>query len=229
MHENTGATEAPSLARFFAFEETALRAGRPASRVAVVAEQGVLSIGIGVREEASYVRGARRRGVPVVRRASGGTGLLHLRDDLLWSVVLPRADPRVGRDFVRGYARLGEAVVGTLRSLGLASSWADAPAVCEEYCPLGSRGKVLVADGRVLGGAAQHVTSRALLHHGAISTAVDRPLLDLLFGWTDPGPASRLVGLSELGVDRPAELLARELDAGLARFVRRPDPTADPD
>ncbi len=207
------------LLRFFDLEEKALREGRPSARVAAVVGPRALSVGVAVSDREGYLVRARSEGLAVVRRGSGGTALLHLPGDLLWSVVLPRSDSRVGHDFVRGYERLGAAVVEVLRSVGLSASWAEPPGLSEEYCPLGSRGKVLLAESRVLGGAAQHATAGALLHHGAIAVEVDRPTLDRLFLWSGPSPAARLGGLRELGVSAPVEELRAALLRRLSEFV----------
>jgi len=193
-----------------------LAAGSPAVRVAVLSDRS-LSVGVAVPAAVPYLSRARTRGLPVVRRETGGTAILHAPGDLAWSIVLPRADPRVGADFVHGYARLGAGVVAWLRNRGVVSEWGPPPGSFEDYCLLSARGQVLRAGGQVLGGAAQHATRAALLHHGILPYAVDRPLLRDLFGMPDAGGADRLVGLDDLGLREPPERLAREpLDALVA-------------
>lgn len=194
--------------------EELLRRGAPAARVAVVRERA-LSFGIGVPLQAPYLVRARARGIPTVARSSGGSGVLHLEGDLLWAVVLPRSDPEVGRDFPRAFGRLGQGVLEGLEAAGVRASWAAAPGLADDYCPLSSRGEVLLADGKVLGGAAQHVTSRALLHHGSVSWTVDRAEVDRVFGLPTPGPSSRLGGVTgstgALGPEDVARSVARAL------------------
>jgi len=176
-------------------------------------------VGVAVRPEAGYLDRARKEGIPVVRRTTGGTGVLHLEGDLLWAVVLPRSDARVGPDFARTFGRLGTGIVAGLAAVGVRSGWVPAPGLSDDCCPLSSRGEVLAARGWVLGGAAQHATSRALLHHGGISWNVDRACVDRLFGLPAGGPSSRLGGLAELvAVSEPAtvaEALERALNEQL--------------
>ncbi len=204
---------ASELAGELAAQEKALVAGAPASRVAVVARPAI-SFGVGSPAAGPWSDRARRAGLATVPRTTGGGPILHLGGDLVWSLVVPREDPRAGRDFVRAYARLGAGVIRGLAAVGVAASWTDAPGLTEEYCPLSSRGSVLTAAGRILGGAAQHVTGRALLHHGTVSVEVDRTLLDRIFEL--PGGASaRLGSLRELGVPGAPAELARSLRAGL--------------
>ncbi len=208
-----------SVAPELDLHEQLLRAGVPAVRVGVAAEPA-LSYGVGVRGEPGYLRRAADAGLPTARRTTGGTGIVHLRGDLLWAVVLPRTDPRVGRDFVRAYARLGAGVVDAVTAEGFEARWVAAPGLAEAYCPLSSRGEVLEVDGAIAGAAAQHATSRALLHHGTLSLSIDRDLVDRIFELPTPGPSRRLgaaVRLRETpGSTAMAERLAARLSARLA-------------
>lgn len=134
----------------------------------------------------------------------------------MWSVVLPRGDPLAGRDFASAYARLGRGVVQWLADLGVAAVWSPPLALSKEFCLLGARGNVLTVSGRVLGGAAQHLTSRALLHHGTVGLRVDRPLLARLFDLERSTLEAAVTSLSEEGVDRPPRDLASTLSNRLA-------------
>ncbi len=82
---------------------------------------------------------------------------------------------------------------------------------------MSARGEVLTGEGRVIGGASQHATSRALLHHGIVASRIDRSLLETLFGLA-PADTERLTSLEELGV-APGSLdlrtLARDLGQGV--------------
>ena len=176
--------------------EAMLAVGSPAVRVAVVRDTAV-SFGVAVREDVSYLVRARQEGLSTTRRSTGGTGVLHLPGDLLWAVVRPRSDPTVGRDFSRAYGRLGKGVVRGLARLGLMTQWEPAPGLVDEVCTLSSRGEVLVVEDAIVGGAAQHATSRALLHHGGISWRVEPGTLDRLFALAPGGPSRRLGGLAE--------------------------------
>lgn len=209
-------SSAIGCAEEFAADERLLRAGTLAVRVSVL-DQRAVSYGVGVRTDAAYLRRAEADGTPTVRRTTGGTGVLHLAGDLAWSVVLPRGHPTVGRDFVRAYGRIGSGVVRWLERHGVESSWRPAPGLNPDYCVLSDRGEVLVARGRILGGAAQQLTSRALLHQGMVARSVDRERVVRLFAVGPPSVLDRLGGLDDLGVSIPSVDAARELAAELAR------------
>lgn len=179
-------------------------------RVALLGERCV-SFGVGVNERSPYLRRAAAEGILTVARRTGGTGLLHEPGDLAWTIVLPRSDPRVGPDFTRAYARLGQGVVRWLGHHGIEAGWTGAPGVVRSYCTLSDRGSVLSVSGRILGGAAQHVVRARLLHHGTLSLTVDREAIDRLFELPVPSPSAGLGGIRELGIGDPAPDLAREL------------------
>jgi len=195
-------------------DEVILRRGVPAVRVAVLTDRAV-SYGVGVRAEAPFLARSAKEGVAAVRRTTGGTGLLHGPGDLAWSIVLPRADPRVGRDFVHAFPRLGEGVVRFLGERGITSQWRDPPGTDPDYCLLSARGFVLKHGEKVLGGAAQHLASGSLLHHGILPLEIDRPLLRRLFALS-AGSAAQLTSLRELGVEGAPDTLAWKLAAKLA-------------
>jgi lipoate-protein ligase A len=192
-------------------DEALLAAGRPAVRVAVLLDRSI-SLGITQPPNDPVAVRARAEGLPVVSRSTGGSGLLHMPGDLAWSVVLPRDHPAAGHDFISGYDRLGAGVVAFLAESGIRAEWADPFRLSESYCLLGSRGRVLTAGGRAIGGAAQHATRDALLHHGVLNRAVDRDLLERVFEVPPETARERVSGYLELGVGRsPIDLAERLL------------------
>jgi lipoate-protein ligase A len=203
-----------TAAENIAADDRALRAGRPAYRVGVIADRTV-SYGVGVQADAPFVLRCEAEGVPAHRRSSGGTGFLHQPGDLVWSVILPRNDPRVGRDFLRSFARFGAGASSFLSGRGVPVHWVPAPGVLHDYCPLSDRGEVPEGRGRILGGAAQHLSGATLLHQGTFSLTVDRPLLDRLFDPASSGASQRLGSLREMGIEGEPLDLAGELAAAI--------------
>lgn len=201
---------AANLAR----DEELLRLGGPSLRVAILTSPAV-STGIGRPLDPAARRASELAGLPVLVRGSGGGALLHLPGDLVWSLVVPRSHPLAGPGFAEGYPRLGAGVVRFLEARGVRATWAEPFDVSESYCLLSSRGRVLVAGGRALGGAAQHLSATELLHHGVLPRRVDRDRIRELFG-LGPELVERLVGLEELDVEGDADELARGLRDALA-------------
>lgn len=198
-------------------DEALLREGGPAVRVAILADRTV-SVGVAQRPPDPIFGRAQSRGLPLVRRGSGGTGLLHLPGDLVWSVVLPRGHPLVGDDFACAYPRLGQGVVDALRSAGVAGTWSDPLGLSDRFCLLGARGSVLTVGGKAVGGAAQHLTRSALLHQGMLAMSVDRVLLADLFDVSPATLEQRSAAVAEHSSVSP-DVLGMELLHDLERLV----------
>jgi lipoate-protein ligase A len=196
-------------------DEERLREGQPVVSVAVLSS-AALSVGVSQRENARCIVRARELGLPVVRRSTGGLGLWHAPGDVVWSLVLPRTDPRVGRDFSKAYGRFGTGPVRVLQEQGVTAEWLPPLGLTTEYCLLSGRGSVLSVDGRALGGAAQHLTRQALLHHGVLPFRLDPPRLQELFELSPELVEQSLTSLEQVAAGLSPEEWARRLQAILA-------------
>ncbi|MCI4360519.1 MAG: hypothetical protein L3J91_02345, partial [Thermoplasmata archaeon] len=83
-------------------------------------------------------------------------------------------------------------------------------------CLLGHRGRTLTVGGRAIGGAAQHLTGNALLHHGVLARTLDRPLVRRIFALPEAVAEEHLTSLEELGASAEPGRLADELGTALA-------------
>jgi lipoate-protein ligase A len=201
-------------------DEELLRKGEPMTRAAVLSGSA-LSIGVSQRDDARCVVRARQLGIPIVKRSTGGLGLWHAPGDVVWSMILSRSDPRVGRDFSRAYRRLGVGPVRLMEERGATAEWIPPRGPEGEYCLLSGRGDVLSVRGLALGGAAQHVTRQALLHHGVLSYRLDRDRLQQLFGLSAPVVDQSLTCLEEVAPGTTSDTWARRLAAILGAGLER--------
>lgn len=206
---------------FVAEDERRLAAGRPVARVGVVSD-AALSLGVAQRTPPRVIDAAQARGWGVVRRATGGVGLYHAPGDLVWSIVLPRTDPRVGRDFPRAFARLGEGVTQFLGEFGVPATWRPASSAVPSYCLTSGFGATVQVDGRAVAGAAQHATRAALLHHGVVCVRLDAVAIAEVFDAPRDTVLRHLTGLRTLGVTAASPELARALIGQLERFAIGP-------
>jgi lipoate-protein ligase A len=108
----------------------------------------------------------RRLGVDVVRRPTGGRGLLH-GADLTYAVVMTRPGGDAGRvDAV--YQRLAGGLIAGLAELGVDAAVARHDGSSGPVCFAGQQGADLRVGERKLCGSAQVNLGPAVLQHGAI-------------------------------------------------------------
>jgi lipoate-protein ligase A len=180
-----------------------------------------LSVGVSQKDELPSLQAARRMGIPLVRRSTGGSGVLLSSQDLVWSLVVPRSHPIAAPPVTAAYARLGMGVTDFLRRHHLVASWGDPLDLSEEFCPLGARGSPLLVHGQAIGGAAQHLTASLLLHHGFLFYHHDVARLARLFDLPLSTLSERVSSLSALGVKESGVSLATSLLDSLRKWLER--------
>jgi lipoate-protein ligase A len=162
-----------------------------------------------------------RLGVEVVRRPTGGQGLLH-GADLTYAVAMPRPAGAGGAvDAV--YSLLAGALIAGLTRLGVDAAIARHDGPAGPVCFAGQQGADLRVGDRKLCGSAQVRRGRAVLQHGSIL------LTRLAFDETDvlrPRPGSvpvtseqlraATVTMEELGAPSAPRVVAHALVEGFA-------------
>lgn len=166
----------------------------------------------------------RRRGVEVVRRPTGGMGLLH-GGDVTYAVAMPRpagADGSV--DAV--YRLLAGGLIAGLARLGVAAAVARHGGPAGPVCFAGQQGADLRVGDRKLCGSAQVWRAGAVLQHGSV--LVERLAFDeteLLRARPGSPPVSRerlraaTVTLQELGAPTDPRHVAHALVEGFAEAL----------
>lgn len=180
------------------------------------------------------------RGVPWVRRPSGGRALLHLPDELTYAFAARRDDlprpgpaagsrpPRVRAAYALVMAALREGLAGFVRL--------DPPAAAEppdgggfrRPCHAVATGHELGVDGRKLVTGAQRWRRGAFLQHGSIPWTLDPALTNALAGLPEEEPLPA-VGLADLLRPPPApEAVAEALLAAFRRVLEGGETAAQP-
>jgi lipoate-protein ligase A len=163
----------------------------------------------------------RRHGVEVVRRPTGGRGLLH-GGDLTYAAVLPRPEGSAGGvDAV--YAQIAACLIDGLRRVGVEAAIARHDGPAGPVCFAGQQGADLRVGERKVCGSAQVRRDGAVLQHGSIlldRLAIDET--DLLRPAPGAGAVTRerlreaTVTLGELGAPTDARVVADALVEGFA-------------
>ncbi|MBF5046166.1 lipoate--protein ligase family protein [Aggregicoccus sp. 17bor-14] len=173
---------------------------RPTLRLYVFSP-GCLSLGRTQKLASVDAEGARAEGLHLVRRVTGGSGVLH-HGELTYSVVA-RTAPPFADDIEQNYTLLSRALAaGLARHFGVSAELepsrpAAGPGAAHGACFLTPALKELKVGGRKLVGSAQRRVRGALLQHGALPLRTDYALHGRLFGLAPERLRGAMVDLEE--------------------------------
>jgi lipoate-protein ligase A len=143
----------------------------------------VVVLGYSQDAEDADLQWCRSEGIPVLRRLTGGTGVVHT-SDLGVGLALPQDHPWAG-GIVSLYGRFLDVLEPALRSLGSVVNRLAEPAratrVRSPICFLDQLSDSLVVDGRKAVGCAQTRRRGAVLIHAAVLLGVDADLYARIF------------------------------------------------
>lgn len=131
------------------------------------------AISLGQSQRISSVNEAacKTAGVDLVRRATGGLAILHT-DELTYSIALPIAHPLAEGDVMTSYRRIANAIVETLKRLGVRDANADRVAKEDKakgpVCFEAPSDYEVVGGGKKLVGSAQWRRVDGVLQHGSL-------------------------------------------------------------
>lgn len=164
-----------------------------------VFQPGCLSLGRTQTFASVDAEGARAEGLHVVRRVTGGSGVLH-HNELTYSFVA-RVAPPFTDNIEQNYTLLSDAIAAGLgRRFGVRAELEPSRperAVASGACFLTPALKELKVHGRKLVGSAQRRQRGAFLQHGALPLSTDYALHARLFGLTPERLRGAMVDLSE--------------------------------
>jgi len=147
-------------------------------------EAPVVVLGYAQKADEADLDLCRAEGMPVLRRLTGGTGVIH-RGDLGVGLALPMQHPWA-TGIVGLYGRFLDVLGPALRSLGSDVSRLADPArasrVRSPVCFLDQLSDTLVVDGKKVVGCAQTRRGGAVLIHAAIMLGLEAELYARVFG-----------------------------------------------
>lgn len=150
----------------------------------------------------------RQRGIPLVRRVTGGRAVLHA-DELTYSVALPLRGPWRGLSVPDAFAMISRGLIAGLSRLGVKGDVGEAgapPGGGKETgaCFLLRRMPAILVGGRKLIGSAQRRWDRSLLQHGSLLLQFDPHLHQAVFpAWPRDDPAAGVTCLQNILGETP--------------------------
>ncbi len=180
---------------------------------------------------------ARRLGVGMVRRPTGGSAIYHdgPARELTYSVIATNDDLGVATDLLEAYRWIARALAAGLRELGVAVDVVAVPRVkghAPAFCFARTGRYELELGGRKLVGSAQRRRGRCFLQHGSVMLGVDPERLGALFPTTVDPLASMTTLEAALGRRPSFDEVADALRAGFEAehgLTLKPDGLSEPE
>jgi lipoate-protein ligase A len=145
-----------------------------------------LSVGRAQKVERQVdLSGCAARGIPVVRRETGGRAVLH-GSDLTYSIAAPLGGPRFAGGILGIYREISEAFLHFFAGLGLgpeckAYAGRERAESASPVCFVTPSAFEILLRGRKVVGSAQRQVPRAFLQHGSIPLEPQQRLLSEIF------------------------------------------------
>ena len=142
-----------------------------------------VSLGRNQSENAVNKAYCEANGIDIVRRVTGGRGLLH-DDEVTYSFVCPFDFLENGKSVIGSYKEISSAIIEGFKNLGIELELGGKKKIntAFDYCMSLSTGADLCYQGKKLIGSAQFRKQNYLLQHGSILFSYDEETIQNIFG-----------------------------------------------
>ncbi len=200
-------------------DEALLAEGTPTVRL-YAWKPATISLGRAQTEADIDTKAAHEWGLDIVRRATGGGGILHNETEITYAVILPLDWPQMPRDIAGSFAYLSQAIVNTLQSFGVDAQIESVPeSTRDALCYVRKQGTNVVVNHRKISGGAQRRTATHILQHGTLILDRDEDRTARIFRENVDTIRTRVTSLAEEGLkvsrEKLVETLAREFQFAL--------------
>lgn len=190
----------PSGSENMARDEANLAAAQPVVRI-YGWTPACISLGRTQTEADIDAAAAKRHGVDIVARKTGGGAILHNEVEVTYGVVLPLDFPGLPGSILESYKFISQPVLETFRHFGVDASFGEGKGGRDTLCYLREEGVSIFADGRKISGGAQRRTQHAVLQHGTLVLRLDAERTAEVLRAPLEAVRAKVTGLDALGID----------------------------
>lgn len=185
-----------------------------------------VSLGNSQTEAVIDLDAVREYGLDVIKRGTGGGGILHGATEVTYAVIVPIDFEPMPRDLPGSFAFLGDGVLRSLRALGLDAQIDSQPdRTRDALCYVRQQGTNIVVGGKKISGGAQRRTRTAVLQHGTVIVERDELRCARVFRTDTDTITSRVTSLRAEGKDPTRQAVIDALVAGYSRTFGELSPT----
>ena len=124
----------------------------------------------------------KEHGIDIVKRVTGGRGLLH-DDEVTYSFVCPTDFLNAGDSVINSYKEISSAIIEGFKYIDISLELGGKKKIeaSHDYCMLLSTGADLSYNGKKLIGSAQYRTQGYILQHGSVLFGYNKEVIENIF------------------------------------------------
>jgi lipoate-protein ligase A len=141
-----------------------------------------VSLGRNQSESKVNTEYCREHGIDIVKRVTGGRGLLH-DDEVTYSFVCPTDFLNAGDSVINSYKEISSAIIEGFKYIDISLELGGKKKIeaSHDYCMLLSTGADLSYNGKKLIGSAQYRTQGYILQHGSVLFGYNKEVIENIF------------------------------------------------
>ena len=176
-----------------------------------------VSLGRNQTEEHINIDYYKQNNIDIVRRVTGGRGLLH-DDEVTYSFVCPATFLEGGESIVKSYKEISSALIEGLKKLGIEAELGNKKqrSASFDYCMSLSTGADLCHNGQKLIGSAQYRHHNYILQHGSILFGYNKDVIEKIFN--EKTPENTITCIKEINADLTRKDIVEALKQGFKEY-----------
>lgn len=176
-----------------------------------------VSLGRNQKEEHVNTEYCKTHNIDIVRRVTGGRGLLH-DDEVTYSFVCPFDYLIGGESIIKSYKEISSAIILGFKKLGIELDFGGKKKINNsfDYCMALSTGADLCYEDKKLIGSAQFRKQNYLLQHGSVLFSYKKAVVDTIFNETTP--ENTITCIKEINPDLTRLDIVNAMTAGFKEY-----------
>lgn len=178
-----------------------------------------VSLGRNQSEEHINVDFCRKNNIDIVKRVTGGRGLLH-DNEVTYSFVCPFEFLDGGESIIKSYKEISSAIILGLKKLGIETELGNKKqkSASFDYCMSLSTGADLCYEGKKLVGSAQYRTQNYILQHGSILFNYDKNTVEQIFN--EKTIPNSIIGIEEINPVLTRKDIVKAVKSGFEEYFK---------
>lgn len=158
-------------------------------------------------------------GIDIVRRVTGGRGLLH-DNEVTYSFVCSCDFPEGGESIIKSYKEISSAIIEGLKTLGISTEIGSKKQkkTSFDYCMSLATGADICFEGKKLIGSAQYRTQNYILQHGSILFGCNQDFIENIFN--EKTNADSIIGINEINPNLTRKDITEALKYGFKEYFK---------